>query len=278
MFNAYRNLHYTWRHRAIATVSHHVKFTYTIRHGLSAGMKRRGGLGFLPWGPVETAETRFLRGLDLAGRVVYDIGAFEGVLTMFFSRTAKQVVAWEPNPQSRARLQTNLRLNQIANVTVRDVGLSCNTGQATLVYDRLMPGAASAGEAVASQIREQAPTIVEIGMRVVQLDDDIRSNGLPPPDFIKIDVEGMELAVIRGAERTLRTHQPALYIELHGAEDADKRRNAQEVASALWDLGYHDLLSVEPGKKITPATIGRAGHIFCQVRPVIASAEAAMSG
>jgi FkbM family methyltransferase len=260
----YRSLHFTWRHRAIATVSRHVNFTYTIRHGLAAGMRRRGGLGFIPWEAVETAETRFLRGLDLSGRVVYDIGAFEGLLSMFFSRTAKQVVAWEPNPVSRQRLQTNLRLNGITNVSVRDVGLSESSGQTTLVYDPLMPGAASGAGTVATQIRDHAPDLTEIGIRTVRLDDDVRENGLPAPEVVKIDVEGMELQVINGAEQILSAYRPALYIELHGAEDADKRRNAHEVASALSRLGYRDILDVETGEKVTAATIGRPSHIFCQ--------------
>jgi len=53
-------------------------YTYTIRHGLASGMRRKGGLGFLPVNSGETAETEFLRKLPLAGKVVYDVGAFEG--------------------------------------------------------------------------------------------------------------------------------------------------------------------------------------------------------
>ena len=64
-------------------------------------MRRRGGLGFVPWGPAETAETRFLRALDVGDKVVYDIGGFEGLLTMFFSRRARNVIAWEPNSNTR---------------------------------------------------------------------------------------------------------------------------------------------------------------------------------
>ena len=260
----YRQLHFDWKHRAIARVSQRLNFTYTVRHGLAVGMKRRGGLGFLPWERRETTETRFLRRLDLTGRTVYDIGAFEGVLTMFFSRQASAVVAWEPNPVSRARLLTNLRLNAIQNVTVRDVGLSDTCGDATLVYDPLMPGAASSGAAVTAQIRDSAPAIREVGMRIVRLDDDIRDQGLPAPDLIKIDVEGMELSVIRGAERTLGIHRPSVYVELHGAEDADKRENARAVASALWDLGYCDLLNLGAGEPVTPSTIGRPARLFCR--------------
>jgi FkbM family methyltransferase len=155
-------------------------------------------------------------------------------------------------------------LNAIDNVTVRDVGLSDASGDATLVYDPLMPGAASSAAPVATQIRDFAATVTEVPMRVLTLDEDVERGGLPAPEFVKIDVEGMELSVIRGAERTLRRHRPDLYIELHGAEDADKRRNARDVASTLWDLGYRDILHVDKLQKLTPSTIGRPGHIYCR--------------
>ena len=260
----YRALHFGWKHRLVAVVSQRVNFTYTIRHGLAAGMRRRGGLGFVPWGPAETAETRFLRALDVGGKVVYDVGAFEGLLTMFFSRRARSVVAWEPNPESRRRLLTNLRLNGLANVLVRDVGLADAPGDATLVYDPLMPGAASGAGAVASQIRDSAPSLAEVGMRVTTLDDEVRTQALPPPDFIKIDVEGMELPVILGAQGTINAHRPQMYIELHGAEQEDKRRNAREVVSLLWSWGYHDLVHVETGDALTPETTDRPSHLFAR--------------
>ena len=60
-------------HRAISRVSRSMKFVYTSRRGLTKGLKRRGGLGFLPGG-VPTAEEEFLRTLDLQGKTVFDVG------------------------------------------------------------------------------------------------------------------------------------------------------------------------------------------------------------
>jgi FkbM family methyltransferase len=260
---SYRSLHYGWRHRCVAALSRRLDFTYTIRHGLAAGLRRRGGCGFVPWTPRETAEEKFFAGLDLRDTVVYDIGGFEGLLTMFFSQTAKRVVTWEPNPVSRRRIATNLELNKIENVVLRDVGLSNVRGECTIAYDPLMPGAASGADAVAAQIRSTASRVVEQRIQTVRLDDDIPEQSLSAPGFIKIDVEGMELAVLRGAEATLRTFRPALFLELHGADDADKRRNARDIADTLWSIGYRDILHVETGCRLTPATIERPSHIFC---------------
>jgi FkbM family methyltransferase len=260
---AFREAHFTWKHRMIAAISLRTNFTYTVRHGLAAGMKRRGGLGFLPFGGAETEEERFLRALDFHGLTVYDIGAFEGILSLFFSRGAKQVIAYEPSPETRRRLLTNLKLNGVTNVEVRDVGLGSSAANATLIFDPLMPGAASGGKFIAKQIREHSEKPIEIPIRVVRLDDDIRDRKLPAPGFIKIDVEGMELEVLRGAEQTLRQYGPSLYIELHGALEADKLQNALDVVSELWEFGYRDILDVEENRKLTPETTRRPSHIYC---------------
>jgi FkbM family methyltransferase len=260
---SYRSEHFDWKHRLIAALSRRLNFTYTIRHGLASGFLRKGGCGFVPWAPRVTPEDQFFSRLDLRDTVVYDIGSFEGLLTMFFSRTAKCVVAWEPNPDSRRRIVANLNLNKIGNVVLRDVGLSNVRGECTIAYDPLMPGGASAADTVATQIRNTSPHIVEHRIRTVRLDDDISEHALPAPGFVKIDVEGMELDVLRGAESTLRSCKPALFIELHGADEADKRRNSRAIADALWDLGYRDILHVETGDRLTPATIERPSHIYC---------------
>lgn len=84
---------------------------YTARHGLLKGMKRKGGLGRVPalFSPgILTAEEQFWRGLNLSRMTVYDIGAFHGLLTLFFAKRAKAVVCFEPNTQNYKRLMENL--------------------------------------------------------------------------------------------------------------------------------------------------------------------------
>src|SRR5262249_58304476 len=63
-------------------------YTYTSRHGLAKGLKRRGGLAFLPsFVPRSTEmlrEEQFIQELDLAGQTVLDIGGGQGGYTLFF--------------------------------------------------------------------------------------------------------------------------------------------------------------------------------------------------
>jgi hypothetical protein len=119
----YRRLHFSRKDQIIALLSRRCdKLVYTCRHGLIIGMRRRGGLGFLPafLASAETAEARFLRSLPQEGKVVYDVGAFVGLLTLFFARQAKQVVAYEPNQPSYARARENVVLTGLSNLQHAD--------------------------------------------------------------------------------------------------------------------------------------------------------------
>jgi FkbM family methyltransferase len=262
-------VHYTLKHLAIATVSQWFdRYTYTVRHGLLRGMKRRGGLGFLPErliGHQETEETRFLAALDLSGAVVYDIGGFQGLLTLFFATRATTVIVYEPNPASRARLVENVRLNHLTNVTVRPVGVGARASESTLVYDPLMPGAASADAEAGGQIRDTSDAARTERIQIVSLDEDRQDRQLPDPSFVKIDVEGMELDVLRGMAETIRRVRPALYIELHGATREQKRRNAREVVTFLSQANYSSILHVETNTLVTPesAEDSPPSHLYC---------------
>ena len=149
--------HYSLQHRAITWISQNLfdHMSYTVRHGLIQGMKRKGGLGWMPQslsGQFETKEEAFWRGLDLDGKVVYDVGAFHGILTLFFSRRAARVISYEPNLRNQARLMENIRLNGLKNVLVRPMGVGSSPGSGTLVFAPLMSGGGSLEEKTVEQI------------------------------------------------------------------------------------------------------------------------------
>ena len=250
----------------IAFVSQHLfrNYNYTIRHGLAAGMRRRGGLGFLPIDPGETPETSFLRTLSLDNKVVYDVGAFEGVLTLFFARKAKHVVAYEPNPHNFARCIENIRLNNLKNVRVLNRGVSDCAGTINLTYDPLMPGAGSCEIAIAHQISSSIKSSRNLRIPIVSLDDDISLNDLPAPNLIKLDIEGMEFQALKGMQRTLQKDHPDLFVEMHGATHKEKTEIAEAVIHLLETCGYR-VFDVERGRYLTRSSLGnqRPGHLYC---------------
>ncbi len=247
---------YPLKNRVISWVSQHLfdHVTYTVRNGLNKGLRRRGGLGWIPR-EQENPEIRFWKSVDLANKVVYDIGAFHGLLTLYFARTARLVAAFEPNLRNRSRLNENVRLNSLSNVLVRAYGLSSEAKLAEMSFDPLTPGMASLDRGMA--VGEERETI-----ELRRLDDE---QGLEAPDFIKIDVEGFELEVLKGATRTL-SRRPDLFLEMHGADLEDKKRRASAIAEYLWELGYRNTVHVESGTVITPqnGAVAYQGHLYAR--------------
>src|SRR5882757_8541480 len=102
-------------------------WTYKVRQGVAAGMIRKGGLGFIPK-PL-SPEEKFLLGLDWKGKTIYDIGGYEGVFTLFFSKSigsAGQVFTFEPNPVNCRKIRDNIQLNGLTNVRLLEMGLGAS--------------------------------------------------------------------------------------------------------------------------------------------------------
>lgn len=262
--------HYTLRHQITAWISTHVfdNVTYTVRHGLLRGMKRKGGLGWIPAflsGSIETREQSFWEQLDLRGQTVYDIGAFQGLLTLFFASRAQQVVCYEPNRHNRGRLEQNVSLNALRNVQVRPVGVGSARQNHDMAFNPLMPGGASIEQNTVNQLKHASGIVVET-ISVTTLDEDIEENALPAPTFIKIDIEGWEIEALRGARRTLAACHPTLFLEMHGETMNEKRRKVREIVEFLVAAGYQSILHIESNTQVTPANteVAAEGHLYCR--------------
>jgi len=224
-------------------------------------MRRRGGLGWMPaifTRGAQTKEEMFWLGLALSGLVVYDVGAFHGMLTMFFASRSKHVVSYEPNEVNRARLIENVCLNHLFNVEVRKFGVGSELGSGTLSYSPAMAGGGS--------LDPNAIAPVSQTVQITTLDHDIAASKLPAPDLIKIDIEGWELEALKGARETLAARHPALFLEMHGDTMREKQRKVREIVAFLGDAGYQSIRHVETGAEITPGNEGAAceGHLYCQ--------------
>jgi len=198
--------------------------------------------------------------------VIYDIGAFQGLLTLFFARKGRQVISYEPDTRNHGRLIDNLRLNGLKNVLVRQVGVGSKRGVATMVASPLMLGGASIErDIVAGLLNSNLPVLSE-QVSITTLDDDIREMSLPAPDFVKIDVEGGELAPLVGARSTLLTHKPQLLLEMHGETMNLKLKNVAAILGYLNELGYSEIRHVESGARINAdnSSVAAEGHLYCQ--------------
>jgi FkbM family methyltransferase len=167
-------------------------------------------------GRHEPAIQKALRQLVAPGTVMYDVGAHIGLHALPFARAGAQVIAFEPDPESASRLRANaernglddrVRVVEAAAWSEPSVSLPFRRGlprsQGGVCWDGYQPVLAS-GEITA--------------IRAVRLDD-VTANDWPAPDIIKIDVEGAESEVLKGATETLQRHRPALIVEVHTASE-----------------------------------------------------------
>jgi len=263
--------HYSLKHRIVSWISIHLfdTVTYTVGHGLLKGMKRKGGLGWLPaaFAPgTMTAEHKFWSELNLAGMTVYDVGAFQGLLTLLFASRATRVICFEPNSRNYKRLMENLVLNGIKNVEVRKFGVGSRRETLKMAGDPLMPGGSSVDKKTVEELLHAGGGTVVEEISIITLDDEIPQAKLAPPNFIKIDIEGWEIEALRGARNTLIQHKPALFLEMHGETMREKKRKVTEIVDFLWETGYRRIHHIESGSAVTPenSLVAVEGHLYCQ--------------
>jgi hypothetical protein len=138
-----------------------------------------------------------------------------------------------------------------------------------MIASPLMPGGAAIESNLVEGLQHSNLPIIREEISVVRLDDDIRDAALPAPDFIRIDTEGLELAVLTGARRTIQAHRPHLFLEMHGETMNLKRKNVRDIVACLEELGYRNIRHVETGKQINSVTASDAarGHLHCVALP-----------
>jgi FkbM family methyltransferase len=164
------------------------------------------GTEFLIHGTFEAEEVALLKRLTRDKTSVFDVGANVGCLTVPVARSAPsaKVVAIEPLPENVRRLRAHLALNGVDNVDIVEAAASDSEGTTAFAI-AADPAFGSTSESSASGGSLVVPSTT--------IDALWASVGSPDVSFIKIDVEGGELAVIRGAQALLRDRSPALLIE-----------------------------------------------------------------
>lgn len=184
------------------------------------------------------------------GDVVWDVGANIGIYSCLAASAGAEVVAFEPEPTNRRRLTSNVALNDTA-IEIRVEALAAEPGTATLGGDPVgdEPGrgrhALGAGE---------HPSEVEVDVDAA--DRLIERGEVDPPAVMKIDVEGGELSVLRGAERLLNSEScRCVLVEVHPSELRGRCQNVAEVFSILNESGFSvNVIDERDGQPFVHAT------------------------
>ena len=163
---------------------------------------------------------------------VIDVGGCLGVMAICLSQlTNKYVYVYEPNPVSFDILKTNLENNNINNVIAHNYGIGDTLTETKIIYSHPQ----NIGQTMLAVNKDQIKKSNGIKVDLFKLDDiSVKNIG-----FIKIDVEGYELEVLRSGEKLFSNNDLILCIEYHGFNINGKEVTTQsEVVEIMESYGY----------------------------------------
>lgn len=161
----------------------------------------------------------------LPGITVYDIGANVGYYSLMSSVGVGKsgiVYAFEPSPRNIDFFKKHMKLNKVSNVSLHEVALSDQDGSMYFIDDC---------DPVARRISSSG----KIEVKTQTIDNFLKISEAKAPNLIKIDVEGAELNVLKGARETLIEHTPTLFVETHDCFTTGVHRDCIDF---LEDIGY----------------------------------------
>jgi FkbM family methyltransferase len=150
------------------------------------------------------------------GMAFYDLGANIGFFSLMAARIVGaqgRVFSFEADPEIAARLRENLLRNQFAHAQV--VQKAVWSESTTVFFSRVDPG--TSPDRGLGHVSADPSESGSISVEAVSLDQFAAAN--PPPDFVKCDVEGAEVAAFQGAATLLFTRRPVLLVEMHSPEN-----------------------------------------------------------
>jgi FkbM family methyltransferase len=175
----------------------------------------------------------------------YDIGANTGYMSLVLSKlcgSTGKVYTFEPLPQNQVFINDHLKENNIRNTVAFDIALSDK--ESILQFT-------DSGNYVANTYISNSPiygTSKKIEIKCSYIDKLIDENKVAPPDFIKIDVEGAEYDVLKGATETIKKFTPTIFVATHNNHNPGVK---EKCLTLLESLNYNiKLINSTPNKEM----------------------------
>lgn len=192
---------------------------------------------------IERRHCDWMTGKLSPGSVAVDIGASAGTITAAMSKTVGRdgtVFAFEPARRAYSILEKVVTANELTNVTYEQIAVCDNNGTALFAEYGADPTGENTWLPEASTLMTDAARNVSHSthyeVRTVRLDDYL-ADFSQSIRLIKIDVEGFEIEVLKGAGLTIQKHHPFFSIDIHKHPTADGDTEP-EVKSILGSFGY----------------------------------------
>ena len=191
---------------------------------------------FADWGGAHNSGFAACVEACRGARCVLDVGAHIGLVTLPAARMASEgrsVYAFEPASANIRHLRSHVARNKVSNVVVVDALV----GAEDLESVRFFEDPNKANGQNAQVIKKSAAAFVASHKRQVTLDRFCKTRGLHP-EIIKIDVEGAEVGVLRGAAGILRRDRPRVFLSVHPRELELMGSSEAELVALIDELGY----------------------------------------
>ena len=184
----------------------------------------------LPTREDEWSYIEILKEIGDKESIFIDVGAHVGRYTIRLAKYYKKVIAIEPHPESVQILRKNIEINKLDNVEVYEYGIGEGLGEGILHHHG------------GSSTFLSAPSQKQFKVKFTSLDLLI-TECTPCKTVIKIDVEGLEVAVLKGAKRILNECKPILLIELHELRGVKPLQGIHDEVKKI----LHDFIELDVG-------------------------------
>jgi FkbM family methyltransferase len=219
-------------------------------------------------GTYEPELQSTLRELVPSGAIIYDVGANIGYVSLLLAKAAGsqgKVFAFEALPSNVEQLRRNVALNGMdARVTV----VASAATQAAGPVRFLVHASGGMGKVAGSAGRQDSYQS-EVTVSGISLDEFVYIQGNPPPQVVKMDIEGGEIMALPGMHRLLAEARPLMLMELHGPESC---RVAWETLTAA---GYK-ISWMRPGYPVVPSLEAMDWKAYIVARPLPLPSEASV--
>lgn len=198
-------------------------------------------------GTYEPELQAALRELIQPGAIIYDVGANIGYVSLLLAKASGEtgkVYAFEALPENAERWRQNIALNRMG---IRLELFAGAVTQASGPVRFLVHASGGMGKAAGSAGR-QDHYLSEVNVQGISLDEFVYGQGNPPPQVVKMDIEGGEVLALPGMQRVLAEARPLMLMELHGPESS--RAAWERLTEAGYQIcwmrrGYPEIPSLE---------------------------------
>jgi FkbM family methyltransferase len=167
-------------------------------------------------------------------KIAYDIGAHVGYMALVLSQSLSEggvVFAFEPIPVNQSLVEKLILLNGLqGKVRLVPLALGNTNGEQRMVVGK----SSLMSQLEIAAVEKNIAGRPRINTAIATLDTFVLDQSNPPPDMIKIDVEGAEAMVIAGGMRTLEWYSPKILIEIHGPGNAGRTYELLEGLNYQW--------------------------------------------